>query len=248
MIPKNENLVMIHGLLGSLSFFKPEKYFSKVNIFTPNLYCYGEEPCLENLLLEDQVEYLQKFIAKEVNEPTWVLGHSVGGALAMILAAKNPKKIKGVINVEGNFSLKDAFWTQKIANTKKEIWKGEYREIKDNPKKWLEDSNIKPTIEREKWAKEILDFQTAMSIQIIAKAVITDTNSKKYQDMLVTILKNDTPIHLIAGEHSKKDWDIPQIFLKSVASFTTIKDTGHMMMLEKPALFCEIVEDMVLSS
>lgn len=244
---QTENLVMIHGLLGSLSFFEPEKYLPGINIHTPDMYNYGNSTCIENLSLQDQADYIEQFILKEIKQPTWVLGHSVGGAIATLLASKNPNIVKGIINVEGNFTLNDAFWCQKIAKTDYNLWNEEYNEICNNPKKWLEESNITVTSERLRWANAILSFQTALSAQQVATAVIESTKTETYKDKLNGIIESEIPIHLLAGEFSKKDWDIPQKYLNSCASLNVIANSGHMMMLEKPKEFCDFLQGIILS-
>jgi pimeloyl-ACP methyl ester carboxylesterase len=244
-VSQNENLILIHGLLGSLSFFEPEKYLSEINVFTPDMYCYGNSTCLEDLSLQEQADYIEKIIIKEIKKPVWLLGHSVGGAIATILASKNPNIVKGLIHVEGNFTLNDAFWCQKIAKMDYELWKEEYRKICINPKGWLKESNIRVTSERETWANEILKYQTALSAQKVAKAVVSATGSVDYEEKLNNIIKNKIPVHLIAGEFSKDGWDVPKNYSETASSFTIVEKTGHMMMLEKPKEFCDIIQNIV---
>lgn len=244
-MPQNENLVMIHGLLGSLSFFEPEKYLPEINVFSPDMYNYGASLCIENLSLQNQADYVEALILKEIKKPVWLLGHSVGGAIATLLANKNPKIIKGIINVEGNFSLNDAFWCQRIAKKGYDLWAKEYSEICNNPKNWLKESNITVTSERIDWANEILNYQTALSAQQVAKAVVKDTSTEVYKNKLNSVINGNIPIHLIAGEFSKGGWDVPQNYLDNTASFTIVEKTGHMMMLEQPKIFCKVVQHII---
>ncbi len=242
---QTENLVMIHGLLGSLSFFNPEKYLSGIHIFSPDMNNYGTSLSIDNLTLQDQADHIESIIINEVKEPTWILGHSVGGAIATILADKNPSIVKGIINVEGNFTLNDAFWCQKIASSDYDLWNKEYNEISNNPKKWLEESNISVTTEHVDWANEILGYQTALSAQQVAKAVIKATSTDHYKNQLNNVINSGIPIHLMAGEYSKKGWDVPQSYLDKASSFTTVEKTGHMMMLEQPKVFCGIIQNII---
>ncbi len=247
-MPQNENLVMIHGLLGSLSFFKPETYLANIHIHLPDMYCYGNSPCIDNLTLQNQVEVLEKLIMEKINSPVWLLGHSVGGAIATLFASQNPKLVKGIINVEGNFTLNDAFWCQKIASMDHQSWEHEYRDIKSNPKKWLADSDITVTSQRTEWAIDILNYQTALSAQKVAKAVVTETATADYKNALNNVIEQKTPLHLLAGEFSKDGWDIPKKYKENATSFTVLKNTGHMMMLEKPQEFCDVIQKVIYNT
>lgn len=242
---QNENLVMIHGLLGSLSFFKPETYLSGINVYLPDMYCYGDSKCLEHLSLNNQVEYLEDLILKKINKPVWLLGHSVGGAIATLFASKHPEIVKGIINVEGNFSLNDAFWCQKIASMDTQEWEEEYEKIVSHPQQWLKDSNIIVTPQREAWAIEILHFQSALSAQKVAKAVVSETGTDAYKNTLNEIISNQTLVHLFAGELSNDGWDVPQSYTENAASYTVLENTGHMMMLEKPEEFCNVIQTII---
>jgi pimeloyl-ACP methyl ester carboxylesterase len=48
------------------------------------------------------------------NERVDLVGHSVGGAIAMLLAYREPAMVRRVVSVEGNFTLKDAFWSASL--------------------------------------------------------------------------------------------------------------------------------------
>lgn len=243
-------IVMIHGLLGSLDFFSPANYFSDADIYTPRLFGYGEldnGETVKNLSLQNQVEFVKRLVTEEIQKPCWLLGHSVGGAIAMMFAAQNPKLVSGIINVEGNFTLNDAFWCQKISQLSAEVWAGDYEQMKAEPEKWLLNSGIHLTSERTAWAEKILHFQSAATAQAVAKAVVRDTASIEYQQTIQTVVSQQTPIYLLAGERSKDEWDVPPQILHAAKKFIVQLQTGHMMMLEDPAKFCEIVKEIVVN-
>jgi pimeloyl-ACP methyl ester carboxylesterase len=39
----------------------------------------------------------------------------VGGVVAYLFALRHPERVMGLVSVEGNFSLKDAFWSSSVA-------------------------------------------------------------------------------------------------------------------------------------
>ena len=244
-------VVMIHGLLGSLDFFSPSSRLFDLEVYTPRLVGYGgaeDGKKIENLALKDQVDFVKRLVADEIGKPFWLLGHSVGGAIAMMFAAQNPKLVAGIINVEGNFTLNDAFWCQKISPLPSEVWHRDYEQMRAEPEKWLLDSGINPTPERASWAAEILDFQTTATVQAVAKAVVRETPSPEYENTILKVVEQKTPVYLLAGERSKDGWDVPQRVIDAAEKFVVQPQTGHLMMLEEPDEFCAIVKGIIASA
>ena len=245
---KNNALVMIHGLLGSLDFFSPDKYIPQANIYTPTLIGYGSfdnQDNTKNLKLQDQVDFVKRLIAEKIKKPCWIFGHSVGGAIAMMFAAQNPELTKGIINVEGNFTLNDAFWSQKISKLSLDVWQQEYEELRNTPKKWLLDSGINPIQERMIWAEQILNYQPASTVKAVAKAVVLETSHQAYSQVIQLVIKQKTQIYLLAGEKSKDGWDVPEQVQDEAVRFIVQPHVGHMMMLEEPQAFCEIIRGVI---
>jgi len=245
----NSAIVMIHGLLGSLEFFSPASRLSDADIYTPCLVGYGgldNRDNVENLSLQDQVDFVKQLVTGLIQKPCWLLGHSVGGAIAMMFAAQNPKLVAGIINVEGNFTLNDAFWCQNISKLPAEDWSRDYEQMRAEPEKWLLNSGMDPTPERTAWAEKILNFQPATTAQAVAKAVVRDTASSEYKQTIQTVVEQSTPIYLLAGERSKDEWDVPPQVLEAAKQFIVQSQAGHMMMLEEPNKFCEIVKEIIV--
>ncbi|QXH43900.1 alpha/beta hydrolase [Pseudomonas xanthosomatis] len=48
-----------------------------------------------------------------------------------------------------------------------------------------------------------------------------------------------TPVHLLAGEHSRSGWDVPHWAAQQAASVTVLPGVGHLMMLEDPQGFAQ---------
>ncbi|MEW6736724.1 MAG: alpha/beta hydrolase [Acidobacteriota bacterium] len=245
---KNNTIVMIHGLLGSLHFFSPQNSLPEMSVYTPDLIGYGSldnQDNIESLSLQDQVDFVKRLVAEEIKKPCWLLGHSVGGAIAMMFAAQNHQLVKGIINVEGNFTLNDAFWSEKISQLPLDVWRLEYQEMRARPEKWLLDAGISPTPERIVWAEQILNYQPASTVQAVAKAVVRDTASTEYLQAVERVVEQKSPLYLLAGERSKDDWDVPKLIRDTAVQSIVQPQVGHMMMLEEPKAFCEIVRDIV---
>ncbi len=52
-------------------------------------------------------------------------------------------------------------------------------------------------------------------------------------------------MHLVAGERSAADWDVPDFVRRAARSYTEQPGAGHLMMLEDPDAFCQIVNEIM---
>ncbi|HEX7935040.1 MAG TPA: alpha/beta hydrolase [Paraburkholderia sp.] len=241
-------LVMIHGLMGSLNFYAPHERIRAAAVHTPDLIGYGRlkdarEPVIT---LASQVAHVVRYLDEQVGEPCVLLGHSVGGAIAMLAAQAAPERVRGVINVEGNFTLADAFWCRKIAALSDEAWHAEHARLVADPEKWLANGGIALTPQRVEWAREALANQPRESIRAMARAVVTETGDSAYLARVRSVVEYGTPLFLLAGERSASGWDVPDWVRAVARDYVVRKDVGHMMMLEQPDEFCRIVEEMVV--
>lgn len=242
------DVVMIHGLMGSIDFFDPETRLKDFNVLCPTMHGYGDNIAslaVNRLDLDDQVDFLFSYLDSKRMENVWLVGHSVGGAIAMLFAAKYPQMVLGIVNVEGNFTLDDAFWSQRIAKSDVSAWSKEYEVICSSPEKWLTDSGISPTTTRVRWASQILGYQNAKTVQNVARTVVDRTGQKNYLELVKKVLDCDIPLFLYAGENSRKGWNVPKFVLEKAEGFIIQASTGHMMMLEDPAEFCKNLEKII---
>ncbi|KQV52023.1 alpha/beta fold hydrolase [Massilia sp. Root335] len=236
-------LLLVHGLLGSLSYFEPQRYLPGVDVVAPDLAGYGRRRSDDTgLALPDQAATLARFLRDDAGGPAWVLGHSVGGAIAMLLADMVPDRVLGLISVEGNFTLKDAFWTGRIAALADADWAAEYGAMEGAPAAWLEKSGIEASDERVAWAREILANQPYTTVQKMAQSVLDTTGAPDYLGCVGRVLARATPLYLVGGEQSAAGWDVPDWVLSQARRVCVQPRAGHMMMLEDPATFCRIVE------
>lgn len=235
-------LVMIHGLLGSSSYYDPQRYLPDVDVQTPDLLGYGSKRTVDaGIDLDGQADEIVRILRDEVGRPAWLLGHSVGGAVMMLAADRAPERVAGLISVEGNFTLKDAFWCAHIAKLADLDWAAEYGAMEDDPAAWLERIGIEAADERIALAAGILQNQPYTTIHAMARSVIDVTGDPGYAALVRRVLARGTPLWLLGGELSSSGWDIPEWVLALARGSLVQPRAGHMMMLEDPAAFCGIV-------
>jgi pimeloyl-ACP methyl ester carboxylesterase len=153
-------LVLVHGLLGSMAWLGLERWLPGVDLLQPDLTGYGSRRSEEQGIdLASQAVELERLLREDIGEPVWLLGHSTGGAVAMLVADAVPELVRGLIDVEGNFTLKDAFWCSRIAPLPEADWAAEYGAMEDAPAAWLESVGIEASDERVGWIRAMLADQ-----------------------------------------------------------------------------------------
>jgi pimeloyl-ACP methyl ester carboxylesterase len=239
-------LVLIHGLLGSSSYYDPQAMLPELEVHTPDLLGYGSKRSIDRGIdLHAQAAEIARVLREEVGRPAWLLGHSVGGAVMMLAAQQAPELVAGLVSVEGNFTLKDAFWCAHIAAMPEADWAAEYGAMEDDPAAWLERTGIEASDLRIAWAREILSNQPVETIQAMARSVLEVTGQPAYLEGVRRVLGSGVPLYLLGGELSAAGWDIPEWVLALACRSLVQPKAGHLMMLEDPAAFCGIVGALV---
>ncbi len=237
-------LQIIHGLIGTLDCVDPALRLPRANVRTVDLLGYGSYRDINQrrLTLRSQAEHVLSVIEGAGSEPVWLLGHSMGGAVAMIMADLRPELVLGIINVEGNFTLKDAFWAGSIAAKTPERWSQDCQAMQADVPATLTRWGLEPTPSRIDWAAGILDFQPAGTLHAMSRAIVKETGDPAYMALVRSVVDGGIGIHLIAGERSAAAWDVPDFVRAAARSDAEIAGTGHLMMLEKPEEFFNVVD------
>lgn len=237
-------LLLVHGLVGSLDYFDPARRITRASAHTCDLPGYGSLSSAppDHLSLDYHADHVVAYLRELGCERAWLLGHSMGGAVVMLAADRAPELIEGIINVEGNFTLEDAFWSGKIISKTPDQWADEYRSMQNDVAGWLTRCGVEPDGRRVAWAADILANQPPATVYAMAKALIEETKPPGYLDTVRRVMDRDQPVHLIAGQRSASAWALPHFVRRAAASYTEQPNVGHIMMLENPDTFCSLVE------
>ena len=141
-------ILYIHGLGPITSRYKEgfarqfkELFLSEYSIILPNLIGYGDSAKpgqLDFYTMENQSQYIYNLLNIENVRNVVVMATSMGGPIAVSLLEKikNEKNskisIKGLIYLEGNLDIKDAFFSSKIAKYSFEQFKEQFDSWVDN--------------------------------------------------------------------------------------------------------------------
>ena len=95
-------LAILHGLLGSLDNWMPvaQKLASHFQVFLLDLRNHGHSPHAEEFGYDEMSEDLREFFDQQNIEKTHVLGHSMGGKVAMRFAQLHPCRINKLVVVD----------------------------------------------------------------------------------------------------------------------------------------------------
>ncbi len=242
-IRKMLSLVLLHGLFGSLSSPKIRDAFGSVTVFAPDLLGYGEfkNAWPNDISIESQADHVAAWLRKRERSPVHVIGHSIGGAVAVLLAERYPELTASITSVEGNFTIKDAFWSAQIAKKTIEEIDELVNGYRSDVSAWIRGAGVTPNEWNLSVASEWLDNQPSRTLRAQAAAVVKATEKTSYLKTIRNLLNSDTPFHLLAGEKSRNSWDVPDWAISMATSNRDIPNTGHLMMLEDPKRFAEVI-------
>ena len=222
-------ILFIHGLF-------PAIYDPPAGWLCPHLPGYGGEPTTATGLPE-AVEFLRGLITG----PVHLVGHSIGGTIAVLLAARYPECVASIVSVEGNFTLKDAFWSSHLAAMTPAGADAEIARLRADPAGWLIGAGVPVNAATLAIAERSL-ATPAKTIQAMARSVVDITSKPAYLEQVRTVIDHGIPLHLIAGEHSRAGWDVPESIMGRAHSCLTQPDAGHMLMWNDQRAFIELVE------
>lgn len=238
----NPAVVFVHGLYHTFAHLRGMDFPAPCEVIILDLAGFGEHQRSEAPeTLGGQVEHVVAEMDLRAVERATLVGHSIGGAIAMLAAAHHPGRVAGVVNVEGNFTMADAFWSAKVAAMSEGQAATMLEGQRADPLRWVREQGIDPTPQRIAWTRRMLDAQPASAIQSLARAVVEETKLPSYLATIERVLENGTPLHLLAGERSRAAWSVPDNFLHAATTFTTQPRAGHMMTIEEPGEFLRLV-------
>jgi pimeloyl-ACP methyl ester carboxylesterase len=238
-------VLLIHGLFGSLSDPALLSCFGNTPVLAPDLLGYGakrdEGP--RSWTLEDQADHVAAFVRERTQEPVHVVGHSIGGAVAVLLVHRHPTLARSLTSVEGNFTLGDAFWSKKISMQELHEIEAEVSGFRADVAAWVGRSGVAPTPFALRVATAWLDNQPITTLRTQARSVVAATGVSAYLDAVRAILDAGVPLRLVAGARARSGWNVPDWVTARAVSNVDIPNTEHLMMLEAPQAFADAVLD-----
>lgn len=238
-----QTIILIHGLIGSFTDERASSVLRPARVLSPDLLGYGVHADVDGarITIPAQVEHLHAVLARQVPEgKLHLVGHSVGAVTAMAFAHRFADRVASVVSVEGNFTLKDAFWSAQLAAKSAAEIDALLEADRANPERWLQQAGITATGGHVAAAVQALEYQPGTTVRATARAVVAYTSHRDYEPLLRSVFAR-MPVHLVAGGRSRAGWDVPAWALQAAASYSELPQVGHMVMLEAPQAFAQVL-------
>ena len=244
----SEVLVFIHGWLLSRNYWQPliEKLAIEHQCLAYDLRGFGDsQPCQSQAgySLQAYVQDLGELLDRLGVETAWLIGHSLGGSVALWGADLLPDRVKGVIcvNAGGGIYLKEQF--ERFRNAGKQIVRlrpGWLMQVPLLDRLFMRASVFK-TLDRI-WARQrLIDF-VAADAKAALGALLDSTTEAEVHLLPQVAARLKQPVYFIAGS---QDPIMELQYVQHLASFhhlfgccgdnvLEIADCGHMAMVEQP--------------
>jgi 2-succinyl-6-hydroxy-2,4-cyclohexadiene-1-carboxylate synthase len=259
-------LVFIHGWLLSRSYWEPiiQHLSADYRCLSYDLRGFGDS----QLAAEQETAYLSYNPAAYAEDliillhtlqisSAWLIGHSLGGTIALWAADQLPQQIKGVIciNSGGGIYLKEEFERFRAAGQQL---------VKLRPR-WLchlplvdlmmTRLNVARPLPRIWGRKRLMDLVTANPEAAIG-ALLESTTEEEVNCLPQVIARLKQPVHFIAGA---EDTIMEPQYVRHLASFHSsfqssgdnvneIPDCGHLSMVEQPQAVTDLIRKILTSS
>ncbi|QIZ72935.1 alpha/beta fold hydrolase [Oxynema aestuarii] len=252
-IPGNPVLVFIHGWLLSRRYWQPTiaRLSGEYQCLAYDLRGFGDSQPYPNPTSQFHAGYTPSAYARDLAilletldlSNVWLVGHSLGGSIALWGAAKAPDRVQGTIcvNSGGGIYIKEEFERFRFAG----------RQLLKMRPRWLchlpfidllftRDSVARP-IERV-WARQrVVDFATAHP-QAALGTLLDSTTEAEVHRLPQIVSQLEQPVYFIAGADDKV---MEPKYVRHLASFhplfngcgentIEIPECGHLSMVEKP--------------
>jgi pimeloyl-ACP methyl ester carboxylesterase len=227
-------VIFIHGFIGTFDVKEFDGQYA-----APHLLGYGEYRTTpsDQISLPAQVEHIRAFVDSNFGTvPVDLVGHSVGGAIAMLFAHAYPERVRRIVNVEGNFTLDDAFWSASVGRMTPAEVETMLASFRADPLEWLRGAVADAVLQMTDTAGRWLDYQPATTLRAMGQSVVAVTGSDDYLSILAQVFERH-PVYLLSGERSHDSWNVPPWALEKSAGHKTLGRCGHLMMIENPTAF-----------
>ncbi len=248
------DIIILHGLYGSSDNWHKisQKLSSEFSVYTLDLRNHGNSPHSDDFTIGVMADDLREFFDDLKLSKAIIIGHSLGGKVAMEFASKHPEFVEKLIIVDiAPRTYSENEFTERrnhrfIINYLKSI---DLQKFKNRSEALEEMSKIDPTGRLKffmmKNIKRQKDGKLAWKINIKAIADNLSDLLNKYELKLSEIT---CPVLFVKGEKSEylteNDFKMIKNELPN-AEFTIIKDATHWLHSEKPDEFVEIVRNFI---
>jgi len=223
-------ILLLHGFLESQTMwdFFVQEYSKTYRVITLDLLGHGQTPCLGYVhTMEDQADAVQAVLAETGTKKAIVMGHSMGGYIALAFAELYPEMVQALV-LQNSSALPDS--EERKANRDRAI-----AAVKQNATAFVRMSiaNLFSEGNREMYSEEIEDLRD-QALQTPLQGIVAALEGMKVRKSRESMLHTSgLPILLVLG---KQDQSLPYDEHAPQAEGTPVKlvtyPYGHMAHIE----------------
>ena len=255
-----KTIVVIHGLFGSSDNWMTigRKLSATNHVFMVDQRNHGRSPHCNTHSYETMKEDLARFFKEHQIDKASLIGHSMGGKVAMAFAADYPELVEKMVVVDiapKNYLLagenkqhRHIIKTLKNLSNNFDNYKSR-GEIINFLSEQLNDPDIVMFLLKNIYhSKDNSQFACRLNLEVLDKSlecIVGDVNEYWFNSRLPVV---NYPVLFIKGEKSPyiTNSDIPSIYkIYPKAQITTIPNAGHWLHSEQPVLFLEILNGFI---
>lgn len=235
------SVLYIHGLGESgLCFEKLMTHpgLSRWLQLAPDLPGYGRSPWLDSALsLTAHADGLARFLRKWMDRPLVLVGHSMGGVVAQLLAERHGELVRGLLDVEGNISRPDcAFSSQAAAHTLADFKSAGFDDLRDRVYR----SGLSSEAERGYYASLRLCDPDAFHRN--SRELVRLSGEESLARRLGGL---DLPVHYIAGLPGGACSRSLELLDEAGIAQSIIEPAGHWPFIDQPDAFVSALKEFI---
>jgi pimeloyl-ACP methyl ester carboxylesterase len=227
-------IMLIHGFAEDSSVWKlqAEALSSNYKIILPNIFGAGQSEALEgdSVAISDYAKGLKQIVEIEKLENVVMIGHSMGGYIALSYYHMYPKDLKGLGLIHSTVFADDF---QKIKSRNKSI-----QFLKNNDSEIFLKTITPDLFYNEERHNDTIKELFLVSFKLHSNVLIQYYEAiKKREDFSNLIRQSTIPLLIIAGIHDKAvplNKSLEQSYLANETHFYLLRESAHMGQLEQP--------------
>ena len=232
-------LVLIHGLGCSLQYWScvfDDPQFAHYHLLALDLPGFGmsDKPDNYDYRLSSQADLVLAFVERLHIQQFSLVGHSMGGAIAILLALKFSERVKHLLVIEPNLRAHDAQLSREIIKYMESEFIQHYREFQSSAietvKHWFVGFHQKNL---DQYITELLKT-TPISMYRSAQSLMSTTGDESFLSQFQQLA---LPKHFLVGEETLKIRQIPEELTTGNIQTMIVPGVGHMMMVDNPTIF-----------
>ncbi len=252
-------MIILHGLYGSADNWitVARKFASRFTVYLIDLRNHGRSPHSSEHSYPLMANDIDELVSNERIEKAYILGHSMGGKVAMLYSAMHPEKVSGLIIVDigpGGYANLSEYSSQvighlNIVNTMLAVDLSNFTtrtEIENELAKTIKDQNTRQFIMKNIERRKDYSFTWKLNVDAISRALPAMMGPIPLDKILGDKQLAEFPVLFVKGEYSNYiSPDQVALLLKYFpgAQIKIVPGANHWVHSDQPGAFMKILDD-----